>query len=78
MVDADGGQHCGPKAVLRDARRDTDLAAQGCGAVRFSHLDIMKNKAGMLEPIAGVLGGSETFCRTLRRTRRHAGREDVP
>lgn len=77
IVEADGGQHCGPKAVLCDARRDTYLA-QGCGAVRFSHLDIMKNKAGMLEPIAGVLGGSETFCRTLRRTRGHAGREDVP
>jgi very-short-patch-repair endonuclease len=69
IVEVDGG---------RDARRDTYLAAQGCGVVRFNHLDIMRNNAGVLEPIAGVLGGSEIFSRTLRRTPGHAGREDVP
>jgi very-short-patch-repair endonuclease len=75
IVEVDGGQHCRPNAVLRDARRDTYLAAQGCGVVRFNHLDIMKN-AGVPEPIAGVLGGAETF--RLRRTPGHAGCEDVP
>jgi very-short-patch-repair endonuclease len=76
IVEVDGGQYFGPEAVRRDGRRDPYLAAQGCGVVRFNHLDIMKNKAGV--PIAAVLGGSETFSRTLRRMRGHAGREDVP
>jgi very-short-patch-repair endonuclease len=63
---------------FQGARRDTSVAAQGCGVVRFNHLDIMKNEAGVLEQLAVAFGGSETFSRTLRRTRGHAGREDVP
>jgi very-short-patch-repair endonuclease len=77
-VDVDGGQHFAPKAVLRDARRDTYLAAQRCGAVRFNPLDIMKNKAGVLEQVAVALGGWGTFSRTLRRAPGHAAREDAP
>jgi very-short-patch-repair endonuclease len=78
IVEVDGGQHFAPKAVLRDTRRDAYLAAQRCGAVRFNPFDIMKNKAGVLEQIAVALGGWGTFSRTLRRARRHAGREDAP
>jgi very-short-patch-repair endonuclease len=80
-VEVGGGQHFEPKTPVRDARRDAYLAVQGCGIVGFNSLDVIK-KAGVLEDIARVVGGSKTPSLTRRCSRGrgpgHAGREDVP
>jgi very-short-patch-repair endonuclease len=59
VIELDGGQHFEPGNIVRDARRDTYLAAQGYRVLRFNNHDVMTNKAGVLEAIAAVLGSSE-------------------
>jgi very-short-patch-repair endonuclease len=57
IIEVDGGQHFEPENIIRDARRDEYLAAQGFRILRFNNLDVMKNKAGVLETIAAALRG---------------------
>jgi very-short-patch-repair endonuclease len=82
IVEVDGGQHFEPENIVRDARRDAYLAAQGYRVLRFNNLDVMKNKAGVLETIAAALKGPEAPSLTLPRKRvrglGHACREAVP
>jgi very-short-patch-repair endonuclease len=82
IVEVAGGQHFEPENIMRDARRDAYLRAQGYRVLRFNTLDVMKNKAGVLETIAAALRGSEAPSLTLPRKRGrglgHACREDVP
>ncbi len=82
IIEVDGGQHFEPENIVRDARRDAFLTAQGYRVLRFNNLDAMKNKAGVLETIAAALGGSEAPSLTLPLKRgrglRRACREDAP
>jgi very-short-patch-repair endonuclease len=82
IIEVDGGQHFEPGNIVRDARRDAYLTAQGYRVLRFNNLDVMKNKAGVLETIAAALGGSEAPSLTLPRKRGRglgrACRKDVP
>jgi len=82
IIEVDGGQHFETDNIVRDKRRDAYLAAQGYRVLRFSNLDIMKNRTGVLETIAAALGGSEAPSLTLPRKRGrglgHACGEDVP
>jgi very-short-patch-repair endonuclease len=52
VVEIDGGQHFEDAHEKRDARRDRFLAAKGYRALRFSNLDVMSNRNGVLESIA--------------------------
>ena len=56
IIEVDGGQHFEPESVVRDARRDAYLAAQGYRVLRFNNLDVMTNKSGVLDTIAAALG----------------------
>jgi very-short-patch-repair endonuclease len=76
IVERDGGQHFEPKTMGRNARRDRYLAAQRCGLVGFSHLDVMENKAGMLEEIAVALPRAQTVRCARGRGPGQAGCED--
>jgi len=82
VIEIDGGQHFEPDNIARDKRRDAYLAAQGYRVLRFNNLDVMKNKAGVLETIAAALRGSEAPSLTLPRKRGRglgrACRKDVP
>jgi very-short-patch-repair endonuclease len=82
IIEVDGGQHFEPGNIVRDARRDAYLTAQGYRVLRFNNLDVMKNKAGVLDTIAAALGSSEAPSLTLPRKRGrglgHACGEDVP
>jgi very-short-patch-repair endonuclease len=88
IIEVDGGQHFEPGNIARDARRDAFLRAQGYRVLRFNNLEVMKNKAGVLETIAAALTGSEAPSLTLPRKRGrglgnaglhgNVGREDVP
>jgi very-short-patch-repair endonuclease len=55
IIEVDGGQHFEPGHLAHDARRSAYLAARGYRVLRFSNLDLMKNKSGVLEAIAAVI-----------------------
>ncbi len=59
IVEVDGGQHFEPEHIAHDERRSAFLAAQGYRVLRFSNLDVMKNKSGVLETIAAALENRE-------------------
>jgi very-short-patch-repair endonuclease len=52
IIEIDGGQHFDEATEARDKRRDAFLAAKGFRVIRFSNLDVTKNRAGVLETIA--------------------------
>jgi very-short-patch-repair endonuclease len=58
VIEVDGGQHFEPKRIAYDMRRRAYLSAQGFRILRFTNLDVMKNKSGVLETIATALGES--------------------
>jgi very-short-patch-repair endonuclease len=70
IVEIDGGQHYEESHERRDARRDSFLTAKGYRVLRFSNLDILSNRSGVLETIVEVLG--QTLSPPLPRKR---GRE---
>jgi very-short-patch-repair endonuclease len=59
IIEVDGGQHFEPGHIACDARRRAFLAARGYRVLRFSNLEVMNNKAGVLETIAAVLERSK-------------------
>ena len=55
VIELDGGQHfsaCGERA---DANRSATIEAKGFRVLRFSNLDVMKNRTGVLETIASAV-----------------------
>jgi very-short-patch-repair endonuclease len=52
IIEIDGGQHFEAGHEARDERRDAFLAAKGFRVLRFSNLDVITNRAGVLETIA--------------------------
>ncbi len=54
IVEIDGGQHFKDGQEKRDARRTRFLEAKGYRVLRFSNLDVMSNRNGVLERIAEV------------------------
>jgi very-short-patch-repair endonuclease len=55
VVEIDGGQHFEDEHEKRDARRDRFLASKGYRVLRFSNLDVINNRNGVLERIAGAV-----------------------
>jgi very-short-patch-repair endonuclease len=55
VIELDGGQHFSDPAEQADARRSSVIEAKGFQVLRFSNHDVMTNRAGVLETIAGVL-----------------------
>jgi very-short-patch-repair endonuclease len=52
VIELDGGQHFSDQAEQADAARSAVIEAQGFKVLRFSNLDVMENRAGVLETIA--------------------------
>ena len=52
IIEVDGGQHFDAAAEARDKRRDAFLVEKGFRVLRFSNLDVMTNRRGLLETIA--------------------------
>jgi very-short-patch-repair endonuclease len=59
IIEVDGGQHFEPEHMAHDERRRAFLAAQGYRVLRFSNLEVMKNRSGVLETIYVALGRSK-------------------
>ena len=52
IVEIDGGQHFEDEQEKRDARRTHFFERKGYRVLRFSNLDVMSNRSGVLESIA--------------------------
>ncbi len=52
VIELDGGQHFSDEGERADARRSALIEAKGFKVLRFSNLDVMTNRAGVLETIA--------------------------
>jgi very-short-patch-repair endonuclease len=55
VIELDGGQHFSDEAEQADASRSAIIEAQGFKVLRFSNLDVMANRAGVLETIAAAV-----------------------
>ena len=55
VIELDGGQHFSDQSERADARRSAVIEAQGFKVLRSSNLDVMKNRAGVLETIAAAV-----------------------
>jgi very-short-patch-repair endonuclease len=55
VVEIDGAQHFDSEHEKRDARRDRFLANKAYRVLLFSNLDVMSNRNGVLEIIAGAV-----------------------
>ncbi|WP_084293165.1 endonuclease domain-containing protein [Bradyrhizobium sp. WSM3983] len=58
VIELDGGQHFSEDGERADARRSAAIEAKGFKVLRFSNLDIMTNRAGVLETIATTVAES--------------------
>jgi very-short-patch-repair endonuclease len=52
VIEHDGGQHFSEEGERADARRSAVIEAGGFKVLRFSNLDVMTSRAGVLETIA--------------------------
>ena len=52
VIELDGGQHFSDEGERADARRSVAIEARGFKVLRFSNLDVMNNRGGVLETIA--------------------------
>ena len=55
VVELDGGQHFSEQGETTDAARTAVIEARGFKVLRFSNLDVMTNRAGVLETIAAAV-----------------------
>ena len=55
IIEIDGGQHFEDRQERRDRRRDAFLAGKGFRVLRFSNLDVVSNRVGVLEAIASAV-----------------------
>jgi very-short-patch-repair endonuclease len=55
VIELDGGQHFSDQGERADARRSAVIEAKGFKVLRFSNLDVITNRAGVLETIATTI-----------------------
>jgi very-short-patch-repair endonuclease len=55
VIELDGGQHFSDEGERADARRCAVIEAEGFKVIRFSNLDVMTNRVGVLETIATTI-----------------------
>jgi very-short-patch-repair endonuclease len=73
VVELDGGQHFEKENIERDARRDAFLVSKGFRVLRFSNLDVMTNRQGVLETIASALAEAPSPTLPRKRVREQSG-----
>ncbi|MCA1456439.1 endonuclease domain-containing protein [Bradyrhizobium sp. BRP22] len=69
VVELDGGQHFSDQGERADAARSAVIEAQGFKVLRVSNLDIMTNRAGVLQTIAAAVVERATLALPHRRER---------
>jgi very-short-patch-repair endonuclease len=73
VIEFDGGQHFSDEGEHADTRRSAVIEAKGFKVLRFSNLDVMTNRVGVLETIATAVA-ERTLSPALPRKR---GREQT-
>jgi len=73
VIELDGGQHFSDEGERADARRSAAIEAKGFKVLRFSNLDVVTHRAGVLETIVTAIA-ERTLSPTLPRMR---GREQT-
>ena len=73
VIELDGGQHFSDEGERADARRSAAIEAKGFKVLRFSNLDVMTNRSGVLETIVTAIA-ERALSPTLPRKR---GREQT-
>jgi very-short-patch-repair endonuclease len=58
VIELDGGQHFSDDQELADAARTAVIQGKGFRVLRFSNLDVMTNRAGVLETIVAAIESS--------------------
>jgi very-short-patch-repair endonuclease len=66
VIELDGGQHFSDEGERADSRRSSVIEAKGFKVLRFSNLDVMTNRAGVLETIVTAIA-ERTLSPTLPR-----------
>jgi very-short-patch-repair endonuclease len=69
IIEIDGGQHFEPGNIVRDARRDAYLRAQGYRVLRSNNHEVMTNKPGVLATIAAACGQAPSLAFPRKRGR---------
>jgi very-short-patch-repair endonuclease len=79
VIELDGGQHFSDQGERADAKRSAVIEPKGFQVLRFSNLDVMMNRAGVLETIAAAVATRAptlTLPRKRERGRKHlAGKQ---
>ncbi|QOZ29426.1 endonuclease domain-containing protein [Bradyrhizobium sp. CCBAU 51753] len=55
VIELDGGQHFSDQGERADAVRSAIIEAKGFKVLRFNNLDVLNNRAGVLEIIASTI-----------------------
>jgi len=55
VIELDGGQHFSDQGERADATRSAVIEAKGFKVLRFSNLDVIENRAGVLETTAAAI-----------------------
>ncbi|WP_225715522.1 endonuclease domain-containing protein [Bradyrhizobium semiaridum] len=55
VIELDGGQHFSDQGERTDAARSAIIEAKGFKVLRFSNLDVLTNRTGVLETIAAAI-----------------------
>ena len=72
VIELDGGQHYDPAQQRRDAQRTAYFEARGFRVIRFSNLDVIANRSGILESILAALNSTPSPTLPRKREREHA------
>jgi very-short-patch-repair endonuclease len=75
VIELDGGQHFVDAQEAEDATRSAAIEAAGFRVLRFSNLDVMTNRAGVLETIVSAI---EASAPTLTLPRKREREHDAP
>jgi very-short-patch-repair endonuclease len=69
VIEIDGGQHFESKQAKKDEKRAAFLEAGGYRVLRFSNLDVMQNRVGVLAVIAGTIDNAPSLSLPRKRGR---------
>lgn len=68
-IEIDGGQHFDAEQAAKDAGRTVFLSGKGYPVLRFSNLDVIQNRSGVLSVIAEALGNTPSLSLPRKRGR---------
>jgi very-short-patch-repair endonuclease len=72
VIEIDGGQHFNEESEQRDRQRSAFLSSKGYRVLRFNNHDVMINRQGVLETIAGNVTMALSPTLPRKRGREHA------